>query len=56
MNELNFAFRQLLKDPGFTAVAMLMLALGIGTTSAVFSLIQGHPPELSTMRTPCSAA
>ena len=41
MNDLKFAFRQLLKNPGFTAVAVLTLALGIGATSTVFNLIQG---------------
>ena len=41
MNDLHFAFRQLLKNPGFTAVAVFTLALGIGATSTVFSLIQG---------------
>ncbi len=41
MNDLKFAFRQLLKNPGFTAVAVLTLGLGIGATSTVFSLIQG---------------
>jgi putative ABC transport system permease protein len=41
MNDLKFAFRQLLKNPGFTAVAVVTLALGVGATSAVFDLIQG---------------
>ena len=41
MNELRFALRQLLKNPGFAAVAVLTLALGIGATASVFSLIHG---------------
>src|SRR6266496_1308224 len=41
MNDFKFALRQLLKNPGFSAVAVLTLGLGIGATSAVFSLIQG---------------
>ena len=36
MHDLKFAFRQLLKNPGFTAVTVLALALGIGATAAVW--------------------
>jgi putative ABC transport system permease protein len=39
--DLRFAVRMLLKQPGFSLIAILTLGLGIGVTSAVFSLIQG---------------
>src|SRR4051794_41585123 len=39
MSDLTFAFRQLRKNLGFTAVAVLTLGLGIGTNTALFSVI-----------------
>jgi predicted permease len=40
-SDLYFALRQLRKSPGFAITAILTLALGIGTTTAIYSLIDG---------------
>src|SRR5215469_7074481 len=40
-NSMRFAFRQIFKHPGFTLVAVLTLALGIGATTALFSVVYG---------------
>jgi len=39
MNNLKFTCRQLLKNPGFTVVAVLTLALGIGANTTMFSVL-----------------
>ncbi len=39
--DLKFVFRQLRKSLGFTATAVLMLAFGIGATTAIFSIVEG---------------
>ena len=46
IQDFKFAFRQLLKSPGFTGVAVMTLALAIGVNSAIFALINSvvlHP-------------
>ena len=53
--DLRYAVRQLRKSPGFTLTAIITLALGIGANTAIFTLVQRHPPPYTAGGRPSSS-
>ena len=39
LQDIRFGFRQLMKQPGFAALAIISMALGIGANTSIFSLV-----------------
>ena len=60
IQDLRYSLRQLIRNPGFALTAVISLALGIGATTAVFSVIYAalinpypFPPRTASCGCPC---